>query len=71
MRARQHPDERALAGAVLAEERVDLAGAQLEVHAIERPDSREVLDDPDHAQERSAVHGLQSSCGSASASALV
>ena len=36
-------DERGFAGAVLAEQRVDLAGPQLEVHAVERHDAAEAL----------------------------
>ena len=40
--------ERALAGAVLAEQRVHLAGGGLEVDAVVRDDAREALRDPAH-----------------------
>ena len=41
-------DQRGLAGAVLAHQRVDLAGQQPEVHAVERLDAREVDADVPH-----------------------
>ena len=53
-------DEGRLAGAVLAEEAVHLAGADVEVHPAECDHSRETLHDVGHAQEgRGAVacHG--------------
>ena len=37
--AAQHLDQRGLARAVLAQQRVDLAGQQLEVHALKRLDA--------------------------------
>ena len=38
--------ERGLSGAVLAEERVDLTGLQLEVDPVVRADAGKLLDDP-------------------------
>ena len=43
--------QRRLAGAVLAHERVDLAGAEVEVDAVERGDAGEALGDAEGAQE--------------------
>src|SRR5712691_444148 len=40
--------QRALAGAVLPEQRVDLAVAQVEIDMIVRDEAREALDDPVH-----------------------
>ncbi len=57
--ARQHPHQRRLAGAVLAEERVDLAGLEIEVdplqraHAAERP--RDVLQFDERAHRQVLV----------------
>jgi hypothetical protein len=44
--------ERRLPGAVLAEERVDLARPELEVDAVVRADPRKVLDDPAKRDQR-------------------
>ena len=43
--AAEHLDQRGLAGAVLAAQRVDLAGAQVEADVLERDDAAEALDD--------------------------
>ena len=43
----EHVHERALAGPVLAEERVDLAGPEVEVDVVVGEDARERLDDAD------------------------
>ena len=48
--AGQHLDQRGLAGAVLAEQAVHLAGAHLQVHPVERAHAGELLDDPPHDQ---------------------
>ena len=53
VRAGQDLDQRGLAGAVLAEEAVHLAGADVEVDAVEGADTRELLDDPVHLEQRS------------------
>ena len=45
VRPGQHLDQRRLAGAVLAEQAVHLAGLDVEVHAVERADAGELLDD--------------------------
>ena len=50
--AGQRLDQRRLAGAVLAHERVHLAGAEHEVHAVEREDAREADGDAAHRDER-------------------
>ena len=50
--AGEHLDERRLAGAVLAQQAVDLAGPDLQVDAVERPGSRELLHDAAHLQQR-------------------
>jgi hypothetical protein len=62
--AREHVDEGRLAGAVLAEQRVHLAVAQLEVDAAQRVHAAEALGDPAHAEQwRALAHGrLSSSC---------
>jgi hypothetical protein len=49
--AGHHLDERALAGAVLADERVRLAGGEREVDGVERRRAGEALRDPLHAEE--------------------
>ena len=46
VRAGQHLDQRGLAGAVLAEQAVHLAGADLEVDTVQRPHAGEDLHDP-------------------------
>ena len=51
VRAGEHLDERGLAGAVLAEEAVHLAGAHFELYAVERPYAREGLDHVGEAQD--------------------
>ncbi len=43
--------ERALAGAVLADDRVDLPGPEIEIHAVEDPDLAEALADGPHLEE--------------------
>ena len=50
--AREDVRERRLAGAVLSEQRVHLAGAGLERHIVVRDDAREPLADSDHADGR-------------------
>ena len=50
--AGQRLDQRGLPGAVLAHERVHLAGPEDEVHAIEREDAREADGDVPHRDER-------------------
>ena len=58
---REHLDQRGLAGAVLAEQAVHLAGADVEVHAVERADAGELLDDAGHLEQaacRRLVIGL-------------
>ena len=44
--------QRGLAGAVLAEQRVDLAAADVEIDMIERQRRREALDEPGHGEKR-------------------
>ncbi len=51
VRAGQHLDQRRLAGAVLAEQAVHLAGADVEVDAAERPHARELLHDAAHLEQ--------------------
>ena len=51
----EHLDERGLAGAVLAEQAVHLAGATLQVDAVQRPDAGERLDDAAHASSGGSV----------------
>ena len=53
VRAGQDLDQRGLAGAVLAEEAVHLAGADVEVDAVEGADAGELLDDAGHLEQRS------------------
>ena len=45
-------DQRRLAGAVLAHQRVDLAGIDPEIDALERPNARKGLGDADHFNSR-------------------
>ena len=52
MHAGEDVHQRRLAGAVLAEERVDLAGLQVEVDAAQRLDAAEALLDAAHLEER-------------------
>jgi hypothetical protein len=49
---RQDMHEGALAGAVLAQQGVDLAGTDVEVHAIKRADARECLRNSTGFQQR-------------------
>ena len=49
--------QRGLARAVLAHQRVDLAGAQLEARVLERLDAREALGDVGHLDQEIAHHG--------------
>ena len=51
MHAGQGLDERGLARAVLADEGMDLSGAQIELHAVQRLDAREYLGDILHLQQ--------------------
>src|SRR5206468_1700079 len=55
--AGQDLHERRLAGAVLADEGVDLAGTHLEADAVERDDTRVALADPAHLEEGSGGGG--------------
>ena len=57
MDAAEDLDERRLAGAVLADERVDLAAVQLERHALQRVHGAERLAGVDQAQHRGAPLG--------------
>ena len=57
VRAGQHLDQGGLAGAVLAEQAVHLAGPDDQVDAVERADAGEGLDDPAHLQQRLVVGG--------------
>ena len=50
--AREHVHQRRLAGAVLAEQRMDLAAVEIEVDAAQRLDAAETLDDPAHGEQR-------------------
>ena len=59
----EHLDEGRLAGPVLAEQGVDLAGAQVEVDPVECPDAAEGLADPAQLQERRKVKGHRPSLG--------
>ena len=52
VRAAEHLHQRAFAGAVFADERVDLAGGNLETHAIERHRRPEALGHPVNVQSR-------------------
>jgi hypothetical protein len=75
VRPREHLDEGRLAGAVLAEQAVHLPRADVEVDAVERPDTGEGLDDPVHLQQRGgagrpdAGRGRDDHCGTTAASA--
>ena len=51
VRAGEDLDQRGLAGAVLAEQAVHLAGADLEVDAVERSGAGELLHDAAHLQQ--------------------
>ncbi len=50
--AGQHLDQGGLAGAVLAEQAVHLAGRDVEVDAVQRADAGELLDDAPHREQR-------------------
>ena len=57
--AGEHLHQRRLAGSVLADQRVHLAGAQVEVHVLERLDAGEALAHPlDVQQQRALGHRL-------------
>ena len=58
VRPGQHLDQGGLAGAVLAEQAVHLAGADVEVDAVERAHAGENLDDAAHLQQRGGGCGL-------------
>jgi hypothetical protein len=65
MDAAQDLDERRLAGAVLTDQRVDLAAVQRQVHPVQHPDAGERLADAAGDQERplgfaDLVHDLAS-----------
>jgi hypothetical protein len=60
MHAGQHLDEGGLARAVLAEQRVDLAGADSEVHARQRHDSWKFLPDAAEFEEGRCIHATSS-----------
>ncbi len=49
---RQNLDQRRLAGAVLAEQRVDLAAPDVEIDVVERERRGEPLDEADHFEKR-------------------
>src|SRR5688500_10981138 len=51
-RTRQDADERRLAGAILADERMDLAGMEIEIDAIERANAGERFPQPPRGEER-------------------
>ena len=53
--AGEHLHERGLAGAVLADDRVHLAGRAVEVDAVEDPHAEEGLADAAHLEQRSAT----------------
>src|SRR5699024_97486 len=55
VRSREDLDERGLAGPVLAEQAVHLAGGDVEVDAVERPGAGEELDDATHRQQRNVT----------------
>jgi hypothetical protein len=55
----QELHQRRLARAVLAHDREDLAGAQVEVHVVERLDTRKALAHPLHVQQQRALVGHQ------------
>ena len=55
-------DEGGLAGAVLAQQGVDLAAMQIEAHGIERPLPREILGDVAHRQQGNARTGVAGGC---------
>ena len=52
VRPGQHLDQRGLPGAVLPEQAVHLAGADLQVHPVQRAHAGENLDDAAHFQQR-------------------
>jgi hypothetical protein len=56
VRPGEHLDQRGLARAVLTEQAVHLTGADVEVHAVQSADARELLDDAVHLEQRSR-HG--------------
>ena len=52
LRARQDFQQRRFAGALLAEQRMDLAGGDLQMHAFQRLDAGKLLGDSCHLQDR-------------------
>jgi hypothetical protein len=56
-RAGDEVDQRALAGAIFAEEHVDFAGAQIEVDVVERENARKPLADAGQPQDFHGVGG--------------
>ena len=52
MHAGQHVHQRRLAGAVLAEQHMHLAGLQVEIDAAQRVHAAETLGDASHGQQR-------------------
>ena len=56
--AAEHSQQRGLAGAVLANQRVDLARAQIEVHPVERAHAGKGLADAAHLEERTRERHL-------------
>ena len=58
---REHLDQRRLAGAVLAEQAVHLAGADVELDAAQGEDAGEALDDAAHLQQRLGRRGRRRS----------
>ena len=59
----QNVHQRRFASAVLAEKRVNLAAAQIEVHATERLDAAEALDDALHHEQRGRGFGRRAHRG--------
>jgi len=51
--------ERRFAGAVLADERVNLSGIQIEIHAVDRDDARKALRMPRNVRTGSAAMRLE------------
>ena len=60
LRARQDLQQGRFAGAVFAEQRMDLARPHLERDLVERDDAGEALGDPSHAEERRGVRHRRS-----------
>ena len=60
MRTGEHLNQRGLPGAVVTDERHDLAAPQLEIHRIERHDAAEPFDDALHGQLQRLGHSASS-----------